>query len=121
MGKANGTMLLATLLLSACGADEAILEQRARLDAEQAERMQALADVEARLEVLRTREQLWQELEARHQRVSAIACENVAGHVEEMERHEERQRARENARRHRRLARLDAGSHITPVSTSVPD
>jgi hypothetical protein len=121
MGKAGAMVLAAGFLLVACGPSDAVLAQRARLDAEQAARMEALETVEARLQSLESRRVLWNELESRHQRVSEIACENVAGHVAEMEQHEQRFRERVAAGKHRRVARLEADEELTPTSATVSD
>lgn len=101
--------------LAGCGPSDAVLRQRERLGREQAARLEALDRVEARLEALRAREILWHDLELRRQQVTQIACENVAGHVAQMEEHEERFRARLGHRR--RVARLDRGDARLPVST----
>jgi hypothetical protein len=47
----------------------------------------ALDHIEERLLGSRANVGLWEEMAARHQQVSEVACKNVASHVEDMERH----------------------------------
>lgn len=83
--------LLSAWLGGACGGSSALEAQRARLSGEHAERMVQLDRIESRLLSAQARQREWQELQQRHERVSAIACENVGEHVAAMIRHEERQ------------------------------
>ncbi|WP_373047591.1 hypothetical protein [Vulgatibacter sp.] len=90
-----------------CGAEEALEAQRRELAAEQQVRMAALEQLEARLVAVGARQRAWSELQERHTRISAIACENVAEHVAAMEKHDEKQRAKRR-RSARRLADAQA-------------
>lgn len=85
----RSTMLL--LLLVGLGAgcvDRDVEIQRKRLALEQQSRMEMLHRIEARLLDAQARSREWGELRSRHERVSAIACENAAEHVAGMERNQ---------------------------------
>lgn len=92
------------LLLGGCGTSAAVEAQRAALAAEQEVRLRKLEDLEVRLVTVAARQRAWSELQARHERISAIACENAASHAAAMEAHEARQREKFRAQRARRRA-----------------
>ena len=70
-------------LAAACGGEAS---QRARHETERRELEATLDRLEERLLVNQGRVQLWGELGARHESVSAIACASQGGHAEEMAR-----------------------------------
>ncbi len=89
---------------------EALKEQGRELDA-------AIDDVEERLLGSRATVSLWQEMAWRHKRVSAIACENVAGHAQQMEKYLAQQEAKDqNLRRQRQ--RYQANVPVSATGTS---
>jgi hypothetical protein len=69
--------------LAACGRETA---ERSRHEAERRALEATLDRLEERLLVNQGRVQLWDELGARHESVSAIACASQEGHAEEMAR-----------------------------------
>lgn len=80
-----GVLALVVLLaVAACGIDEELEAQRARLASEHAERMAELERLEVRLIQSVATTRMWEELGRRHEQVSEIACENAAQHVQEM-------------------------------------
>jgi hypothetical protein len=81
-------------LLAACGQDGRIAAQRERLAEQHRARMEALERVEARLVSAANRRSEWGELQERHGRVSAIACEAAAEHVAARDRQRERRQHR---------------------------
>lgn len=96
------------VLVAGC-ADEAELDaQRKRLEAEHAERMRALEAAEIRLLTVAARQRAWRELRERHERVSAIACENMTEHAVAMAEHAEKQKRKRREIRSRRLASAQA-------------
>ena len=99
----------AAALLAACAGEDALEAQRAQLAAEHEERMRRLEQVEIRLLTVGARQRAWDELQARHARISAIACANVADHVAAMEAHDEKQRQK---RRQQRARRADAQARL---------
>src|SRR5690606_41779496 len=76
--------LVVLLAVAACGIDEELEAQRARLASEHAERMAELERLEVRLIQSVATTRMWEELGRRHEQVSEIACENAAQHVQEM-------------------------------------
>jgi hypothetical protein len=90
-------------------------ERLAELQAEEERMKAALDSVEVRLLGNQARLQLWQELERRHQQVSAVQCRQADSHLVEMARFfaEQEEKARQ-LRRRRRMAAVDSS-----VLTSV--
>ena len=88
---------------------EAAKQQGRELDA-------AMDGIEERLLGSRATVGLWQELAWRHRKVSAVACENVAGHVAMMEKNLNLQQ--EKARRMRRHRRFEATAPVSATTTS---
>lgn len=74
-------------------------ERLSQVKAEGAEIDRALDGIEERLLGNQALVHQWQELGRRHEKVSALACENVSGHVQEMARLLDAQQSR--ARRYR--------------------
>ncbi|MGA9524816.1 MAG: hypothetical protein WBV82_25380 [Myxococcaceae bacterium] len=89
---------------------EALKQQGRDLDA-------AMDDIEERLLGSRATVSLWKEMAWRHQKVSAIACENVAGHAEQIEKYfaEQEEKGRK-VRRQRR--RYQANAPVSSTATS---
>jgi hypothetical protein len=69
-------------------------ERLARVKAQGEEMDRALEGVEERLLGNQAMVHLWQEMGRRHEQVSALACENVSGHVQQMAKHLDEQQAR---------------------------
>jgi len=88
IGRSTMLLLLLVGLGAGCGVDRDMDHQRKRLALEQQGRMEMLHRIEARLLDAQARSREWGELRSRHERVSAIACENVAEHVAGMERNQ---------------------------------
>ncbi len=97
-----------------------LAEQREQLEAEHAERMEQLEALEIRLVAVGARQRAWSELQDRHTRISAIACENAAEHVSAMERHDQKQREKRRRARPVRLqgARAEAKAVQADVSAA---
>lgn len=102
-------------VLSGCTNDPALDAQRDRLAGEQVERMAELDRIEGRLLMAHARQREWSELQQRHERVSAIACENVSEHVAAMIRHEERQQERGRRKRAAAVHEVRAETRPTPA------
>jgi len=102
--------------LSAGCAREDLSAQRGRLEREHKARMEELEALEIRLVTVGARQRAWSELQERHTRISAIACQNAAEHVSAMKLHDEKQRAK---RRRARTARLEGAQ--ARVDTSRAD
>lgn len=92
-------------ILCGCSGGSALEAQRERMAGEHLARMAELDRIESRLLMAQARQREWNELQRRHEQVSAIACENVSEHVAAMIRHEERQL--EKSRRKRAAARRE--------------
>ena len=81
---------------------EALRAEEARLDA-------AFDEVEARLLGNQSKVHMWQELERRHQQVSAIQCRVADEHLRGISKHLERQEEKARQRRRRRqMAAVDS-------------
>lgn len=91
------------IMAPGCGPSE-LEEQRARLEREHEARMADLERLEARLVRSVGTIRLWQELGARHERVSELACENASLHAEEIVAFQRRTQGR---RPETRLARAE--------------
>lgn len=104
-GWAAGRWLGVILLLgsAACAEPAALADQRRRLDADGQQLLADLERVETRLLAAQAVQREWSELQERHQKVSAIACENVAEHVAAMELHDRRQQEKRARLRRRQL------------------
>lgn len=78
----KGVVLLA-IVAAACQAAPAADRQvrLARLAAEQRRLMESLEDLQARLLVDRQRVRFWEEMQVRHQSISAIACTSQEAHA----------------------------------------
>jgi hypothetical protein len=63
-----------------------------------------IAEIETRLLEHQARVSFWQELRARHENVSAIACQNLAEHATALQASEVRVHARASSERRRRFA-----------------
>jgi muconolactone delta-isomerase len=90
--------------------NEALVEQRGRLEQEQAERLEALDRIEARLVQAAGVTQLWRELGERRETVTEVACDNAAMHARGMARHQGKQEAR--VRELTRLAQAKAEKKV---------
>lgn len=95
---------------SGCGTS-ALEAQANDLAREHRERMDRLERLEARLLGAVAKRAEWDELRSRHGRVTELACENAAVHVEAMARHDQRERDKRRKVRARRVAAA------TPVET----
>jgi DNA repair exonuclease SbcCD ATPase subunit len=107
------------LLEVACLDPGRLAEQREALAQEHRERMERLEQLEARLlgaEALRAE---WAELQARHGRVAALACENLEEHAGAMAKHEEREREKGRKLRSRRVAMADEAAKRAPAGTRL--
>lgn len=105
-----GLVAVALGLTSGCvGPPEDAQERLAQLQAEEERMDAALDEVETRLLGNQSRLHLWQELERRHARVSAIQCRVSDEHLLAIARHYEKQeaKARQLSRR-RRVAAVDS-------------
>lgn len=60
--------------------------------------LESLDDLEARLLVDAARVRFWKEMRERHEQVSAVACQNLAGHVAQMDRYQNEQHEKRMAR-----------------------
>jgi hypothetical protein len=92
------------------GRRQALVDTSAELD-------QALDTLEERLLTSQARVRLWQDLGERHRTVTAVACQNVEGHVQAMARHLEKQESK--ARRARRRPPSPALSQAPPEQEPV--
>ncbi|HWV39352.1 MAG TPA: hypothetical protein VN033_12860 [Vulgatibacter sp.] len=120
-----GRSAILLLLLAGLGAgcvDREMESQRERLALEQRSRMEMLHRIEARLLDAQARSREWEELRRRHERVSAIACENVAQHVASMERNQawqvEKRRRIQASRVAQALPPKDGDHRRSPISTA---
>lgn len=77
---------IAVLLALACAPKDATI-RRARAAAETRNLAATFDRLEERLVMTQARVRLWQELRARHESVSAIACASLDSHAEEMAAH----------------------------------
>jgi hypothetical protein len=114
-----GVIALGGLCSLAAGCFEPPAEAVARLEALKAQGQamdEALDEVEERLLGSRAMVSLWQEMAWRHRQVTEVACQNVAGHVEAMEKHLTRQTQR--ARRQQKQRQFDARSEA--MTTAPP-
>jgi hypothetical protein len=105
-----------TLLLCTTGCFSPSDDAAARLStlkAQGQEMDRAWDELEDRLLGTQARVFLWKEMAARHQNVSALACENAASHVAEMQRLEDRQ-----TRKSRRVAERSTLSEGTVLARS---
>ena len=83
----KGTLVVGLLLLAtACGGSADVEETRARLNAERAQLETTLDDLGARLLVNQARVRFWNEMQGRHESVTAVACTSLEGHAEQMAR-----------------------------------
>ncbi len=106
-------LLLGGLVVVGCRAGE----RRARLEklrVEQQQMMDSLDDLEARLLTDAARVRFWKEMRERHEQVSAIACQNLQGHVAQMDRYQEEQREK----RAERARKSRVASTFVPASAS---
>jgi hypothetical protein len=115
----KGFLLLAIAAAAACTvAPPADREVRlARLAAEQRQLMDKLEDLQARLLVNRQRVRFWQEMQERHESVSAIACSSQETHAVAMaERLLPQEPKPELHARRRQVASIHAGAvRATPA------
>lgn len=100
--------------ISGCGLGVAD-ERRAALSREHQERMERLEQLEVRLLGAISKRAEWDELRTRHGKVTELACENAAGHVEAMVRHEEREQEKLRLKRARRVAAAAGARTVRPV------
>lgn len=103
----------ALALLGGCragcgGTPRALVEARARWEAERRALDEQLDGLEERLLADQARVRFWGEMKERHQSVSAVACSSLAEHAESVAAYEEQQRVRmgELTRRSRVAARF---------------
>jgi hypothetical protein len=84
----KGQLFVSVLLLAtaACGGSREAEVRRARFDAERRGLEATLDDLGARLLVSQARVRFWDEMRARHESVTAVACTSMEGHAEEMAR-----------------------------------
>ena len=103
-----GAVLLLAGCRAACGEPRALVEARARWDAERRALDEQLDALEERLLVDQARVRFWGEMKARHESVSAVACSGLAQHAESVAAYEEQQRVKmgELTRRRRVAARF---------------
>lgn len=117
----RASLLVMVVLLAACGGERA---QRARHDAERRELEATLDRLEERLLVNQGRVRLWDELGARHESVSAIACASQEEHAEEMARRllprERRRSAAEPAAVPERVASAQRAARTPAGGVSPP-
>lgn len=97
------------------GLDRGIEAQRARLASEHAERMSDLDRLESRLLAAQAKQREWHELQGRHERVSAIACENASEHVAAMVRHDQRQEEKRRSTKRTKLSEAQAKAETKQV------
>ncbi len=84
----KGVLLLAVAVIACRAAPAADREVRlARLAAERRQLMDRLEDLQARLIVDRQRVRFWEEMQERHQSISAIACTSQEAHAVAMAEH----------------------------------
>ncbi|KFA91254.1 MULTISPECIES: hypothetical protein [Archangium] len=105
-----GLAAMALWLASGCvGPPEDAEARLAQLEAEDKQMDAALDAVETRLLGNQSKLHLWQELERRHEQVSAIQCRVADEHLMAIARHYEKQeaKARQLSKR-RRMAAMDA-------------
>jgi hypothetical protein len=109
---------MAAVALGGCGpGPQEVAGRRQALGATSAELAQELDTLEDRLLTSQARVRLWQDLGERHRTVTAVACQNVEGHVQAMARHLEKQESK--ARRARRRPPSPALSQAPPEQEPV--
>jgi predicted outer membrane lipoprotein len=114
--------LVGAAVLLACGCGFGVLdERRAALAREHQERMERLEQIEVRLLGAVSKRAEWDELRTRHGRVSELACENAAEHVEAMARHEEREKEKLRQKRSRRVAAVSPSVRPVQVPPTAKD
>ncbi|GEJ57711.1 hypothetical protein AMYX_24520 [Anaeromyxobacter diazotrophicus] len=108
----TGVVVAAVMLLAgcraACGEPRALVEARARWNAERRALDERLDALEERLLADQARVRFWGEMRERHGNVAAVACSSLAHHAESVAAYEEQQRAKmsELTRRSRVAARF---------------
>ena len=114
-----GVMIAALMLLAGCrarcsGEPRALVEARARWDAERQALDGQLDALEERLLADQARVRFWGEMKERHASVTAVACSNLAQHAERVAAYEEQQRAKmgQVGRRHRVAARFGPAAEV---------
>ncbi len=120
-----GLVCALTLATAAgCGRSAEALAQEAEDRARLAEVMreseelhELLAETEARLYSGKASVSTWSEFQARHEKISAIACKSVENHVAEMTKHDQKQRRKRAIVAKRRLAEVP-GQTATDVHVS---
>ncbi len=114
--RALPVLIVAVLALACAPKDAAIRRQRA---AAETRNLAAMFDrLEDRLVATQARVRLWQELRARHESVSAIACASLDSHADEMAAHHVvPPPGRQPSLHHARVAAASTGG---AVATRVP-
>lgn len=113
--QAVGAIVLMTGLSGCFDAPPEVKERLAATRAQGADMDAALDGIEERLLGNQASVKLWTEMAWRHKRVSALACENAAGHVESIERFMAQQ---EKKTRRRTRVVHEVSSAAEPVSDS---
>lgn len=121
IGIGLGVLACLGCLVSGCGS-AALEAQGNDLAREHRERMERLERLEARLLGAVAKRAEWSELRSRHGRVTELACENAADHVEAMARHDQRERDKRRKVRARRVAAATASPEPShPPSATARD
>lgn len=109
-----GLMLIALCVLGGCGS-RALDARRQRWAAEKRGLEDELDRLEERLLTDQARVRFWQEMKARHESISAVACTNLDQHAEGMALFDEHQREKRDA-----MARKNrVAAHFVPTSGAV--
>ncbi|HZA51672.1 MAG TPA: hypothetical protein VE549_13090 [Myxococcaceae bacterium] len=117
----RASALLVFFAIAAWGCDQSSpswVERLSRLSAQGEDMERAIEDLEERLLGNQARVHLWQEMARRHQRVSAVACENLSGHALEIAKRMDLQQVKRRARRGKHSARpevMTAAPATTPA------
>lgn len=97
-----GVLLFAT---TACGGAREVEARREALEAERRSLEATLDDLGARMLVSQARVRFWDEMKARHESVTAIACTSMEGHAADMARLFERRPEKRSGLRRQVAAR----------------
>lgn len=101
----RAALIAVVLALSACGRDAALETKRQRWAAEKRGLEERFDQLEERMLSDQARVRFWQEMRARHEGVTAVACANLDQHAEGMAvLHERQQEKRDALARKNRVA-----------------